>query len=72
MLDFHAALPIIDLEPLDLQIGALPENQAILAEPSILRWFEYSPLSNRLFLSKGAFHKREECRKLKEVKKIKD
>ncbi|WP_167404757.1 hypothetical protein [Vibrio penaeicida] len=33
----HAALPILDLEPLDLQIGALPENQANLAEPSILR-----------------------------------
>ncbi|PKF77784.1 hypothetical protein CW749_19805 [Vibrio sp. vnigr-6D03] len=41
MLGFHAALPILDLEPLDLQIGALPENQAMLAEPSILRWFEY-------------------------------
>ncbi|PKF80753.1 hypothetical protein CW749_05275 [Vibrio sp. vnigr-6D03] len=41
MLGFHAALPILDLEPLDLQIGALPENQAILAEPSTLRWFEY-------------------------------
>ena len=44
MLGFHTALPILDLEPLDLQIGALPENQAILAEPSILRWFEYRSL----------------------------
>jgi hypothetical protein len=34
---FHTALPILDLESLDLQIGALPENQLILAEPSILR-----------------------------------
>ena len=41
LLGFHATLPIRDLEPQNLQIGALPENQAILAEPSILRWFEY-------------------------------
>ncbi|PKF76988.1 hypothetical protein CW749_24430 [Vibrio sp. vnigr-6D03] len=46
MLGFHAVLPILDLEPLDLQIGALPENQAILAEPSTLRWFEYISVSN--------------------------
>jgi hypothetical protein len=25
--DFHTALPIFDLEPLDLQIGVLPESQ---------------------------------------------
>ncbi|KJY80937.1 hypothetical protein TW74_01160 [Vibrio nigripulchritudo] len=38
---FHTALPILDLEPLDLQIGALSENQLILAEPSILRLLGY-------------------------------
>ncbi|WP_237322453.1 NIPSNAP family protein [Vibrio sp. vnigr-6D03] len=42
LLGFHATLPILDLEPQNLQIGALPENQAILAEPSALRWFEYN------------------------------
>ena len=53
MLGFHAALPILDLELLDLQIVALPENQAILAEPSILRWFEYiAYFKNRLFNDK--------------------
>ncbi|CCN36340.1 hypothetical protein VIBNISO65_1130002 [Vibrio nigripulchritudo SO65] len=38
---FHAALSIIDLEPLDLPIDVLPESQTILAEPTILGWFEY-------------------------------
>ncbi|CCN45408.1 hypothetical protein MADA3029_20035 [Vibrio nigripulchritudo MADA3029] len=33
---FHPALPILDLEPLDLQIGFLSESQLILAESSIL------------------------------------
>ncbi|CCO49282.1 conserved hypothetical protein [Vibrio nigripulchritudo SOn1] len=36
LIGFHAALPIFDLEPLDLQIAVLPENQLILAESSIL------------------------------------
>ncbi|GLQ74164.1 hypothetical protein EKN09_14100 [Vibrio penaeicida] len=39
---FHTVLPIIDLEPLALQIGALPESQLILAESSILRLLGYS------------------------------
>jgi ribose transport system substrate-binding protein len=39
---FHTALPIFDLEPLDLQIGVLTENQLILAEPSILRLLGYT------------------------------
>jgi sporulation-control protein spo0M len=34
-------LPILDLEPLDLQIDALSKSQLILAEPSILRLLEY-------------------------------
>jgi hypothetical protein len=38
---FHTVLPIFDLEPLDLQIGVLTENQLILAEPSILRLLGY-------------------------------
>ena len=29
---FHPALPIFDLERLDLHIGVLPENQLILTE----------------------------------------
>ncbi|CCN84207.1 hypothetical protein VIBNISFn27_1180137 [Vibrio nigripulchritudo SFn27] len=41
MLGFHTSLSILDLEPLDLQIDVLSENQAILAETSSLRWFEY-------------------------------
>ncbi|CCN85106.1 conserved hypothetical protein [Vibrio nigripulchritudo SFn27] len=41
MLGSHTALPILDLEPLDLQIGVLSESQAILAETSILRQLEY-------------------------------
>jgi hypothetical protein len=40
--DFHTALPILDLEPLDSQIGVLSEIQAILAEPSILRSLGYT------------------------------
>jgi hypothetical protein len=35
-------LPILDLEPLDLQIDALSKSQLILAEPSILRSLGYS------------------------------
>ncbi|WP_049542472.1 hypothetical protein, partial [Vibrio nigripulchritudo] len=38
---FHTALPILDLDPLDHQIGALPESHLILAEPSILRFLGY-------------------------------
>ncbi|RTZ24416.1 hypothetical protein EKN09_03780 [Vibrio penaeicida] len=38
---FHTALPILDLEPLNLQIGVLSERQLILAEPSILRLLGY-------------------------------
>ncbi|CCO60732.1 conserved hypothetical protein [Vibrio nigripulchritudo] len=34
-------MPILDLEPLDLQIGVLSESHLILAEPSILRLLEY-------------------------------
>ncbi|CCN80958.1 hypothetical protein VIBNIWn13_970001 [Vibrio nigripulchritudo Wn13] len=34
-------LPILDLEPLDLQIGALSESHLILAEPSIFRLLGY-------------------------------
>ncbi|CCN71310.1 hypothetical protein VIBNISFn118_340001 [Vibrio nigripulchritudo SFn118] len=41
MLGFHTSLSILDLEPLDLQIDVLSENQAILAETSSLRRFEY-------------------------------
>ncbi|PKF77697.1 hypothetical protein CW749_20265 [Vibrio sp. vnigr-6D03] len=41
MLGFYAALSIFDLEPLNRQINALPKNQAILAEPSILRLLGY-------------------------------
>ncbi|CCN34104.1 conserved hypothetical protein [Vibrio nigripulchritudo SO65] len=37
-------LSIFDLEPLDSQIDALSDSQAILAEPSILRWLEYVQL----------------------------
>jgi hypothetical protein len=38
----HTALPILDLEPLDLQIGALSESHLILAEPSILKSLGYN------------------------------
>jgi GTP-binding protein EngB required for normal cell division len=51
LLGFHTALPILNLELLDSQIGVLSENQAILAEPSILRWFEY-----RIASSSGKEH----------------
>ncbi len=37
----YAPLTTFDLEPLDLQIVALPSNQVILAEPSILRLLGY-------------------------------
>ncbi|OLQ87994.1 hypothetical protein BIY22_07400 [Vibrio panuliri] len=37
----YASLTIIGLEPLNLQLVALPTNQVILAEPNILRLLEY-------------------------------
>ncbi|GLQ75327.1 hypothetical protein GCM10007932_46890 [Vibrio penaeicida] len=37
----HTALPILDLDPLNLQIGVLSEKQLILAESSILRLLGY-------------------------------
>jgi hypothetical protein len=42
LLGFHTALPILNLEPLDSQIGALSESHLILAETSILRSLGYS------------------------------
>ena len=39
---FHAALPIFDLERRDLHLGALPEGQLTLAEPSTLRLLGYN------------------------------
>jgi hypothetical protein len=41
LIGFHTTLSIFDLEPLDLQIDALPESQSILAESRILRQFGY-------------------------------
>ncbi|CAH1529286.1 hypothetical protein THOG05_100081 [Vibrio rotiferianus] len=43
----YTLLPILDLDPLDLQIVASSTNQVILAEPIILRLLGYIALKKR-------------------------
>ncbi|CAH1523762.1 hypothetical protein THZG08_210043 [Vibrio owensii] len=43
----YTLLPILDLDPLDLQIVASSTNQVILAEPIILRLLGYITLKKR-------------------------